>query len=137
MQFLDPLQFWEIFSAAMNENPPPATRSKRCCRSSSISASNSVKPWKRENVQPQILNQMKSAAEQIGPMMMPLLPLLGVHANGWNIPPANVGMPGTDYPGRALVAVFGLTSNTTRGGDLLHSVTDGAGKKLTGTNGTR
>ena len=24
MRFVDPLQFWEIFSAAMNENPPPA-----------------------------------------------------------------------------------------------------------------
>jgi hypothetical protein len=23
MQFLDPLQFWDIFAAAMNENPPP------------------------------------------------------------------------------------------------------------------
>jgi DNA sulfur modification protein DndE len=28
MDFEDPLQFWEILSAAMNENPPPAEQVK-------------------------------------------------------------------------------------------------------------
>src|SRR5215510_11701933 len=28
MQFDDPLQFWSIFSAAMNENPPPESEIK-------------------------------------------------------------------------------------------------------------
>jgi hypothetical protein len=65
--------------------------------------------------------------------MMPLLPILGITANGWNIPPANVGMPGADYPARALVAVFGLTSNTTKEAIYYTSVTDGAGAPLTGS----
>ena len=134
MQFVDPLQFWEIFSAAMNENPPPANEIKATLPQPKYLGVKLGKPWKREDVQPQILNHMKAAAEGIGPMMMPLLPFLGNTANGWNIPPANIGMPGADYPARALVAVFGLTSNTTREAIYYTSVSDGAGKALSGAN---
>ncbi len=134
MQFVDPLQFWEIFSAAMNENPPPANEIEAMLPQLKYLGVELGKPWKREDVQPQILNHMKAAAEGIGPMMMPLLPFLGNTANGWNIPPANIGMPGADYPARALVAVFGLTSNTTREAIYYTSVSDGAGKALSGAN---
>jgi hypothetical protein len=88
--------------------------------------------WQRESINPLILNEMKSAAQRIAPMMMPLIPILSVTANGWNIPPANVGMPGADYPGRAIVAVFGLTSNTPEEAIYYTSITDGSGQKLTG-----
>jgi len=134
MQFLDPLQFWEIFSAAMNENPPPVNEIESVLPQFKYLGIELGKPWKRENVQPEILNQMKSAAEAIGPMMMPLLPFLGNTVNGWNIPPADVGMPGADYPMRALVAVFGLTSNTTQEAIYYTSVSDGDGKPLIGEN---
>jgi hypothetical protein len=132
MQFLDPLQFWEIFSAAMNENPPLASEITSVLPQFKYLGIELGKPWKRESVQPQILEQMKSAAQGIGPMMMPLLPFLGITANGWNIPPANVGMPDGDYPARAVVAVFGLTSNTPVEAIYYTSVTDGAGKPLVG-----
>jgi hypothetical protein len=85
-----------------------------------------------EGVRPQILDEMAAAAKGIGPMLMPLPPISGVTANGWNIPPANVGMPGTDYPGRAVVAVFGLTSNTPTEAIFYTSVMNGAGRPLTG-----
>lgn len=133
MQFLDPLQFWEIFSAAMNENPPPTKEIESVLPQFKYLGIELDKPWNRETVQPQILNHMKAAAGEIGPMMMPLLPFLGNTKNGWNIPPANVGMPGSDYPMRALVAVFGLTSNTTREAIYYTSVSDGTGKPLNGT----
>jgi hypothetical protein len=133
MQFLDPLQFWEIFAAAMNENPPPRNEIEAVLPQFKYLGIELGEPWKRESVNPLILGGMKSAAEQIAPMMMPLLPILGVTANGWNIPPANVGMPGADYPGRAIVAMFGLTSNTPEEAIYYTSVTDGRGQKLTGT----
>lgn len=68
------------------------------------------------------------------PMMKPLLAYLGYTANGWNIPPANIGLPGADYPARALVAVFGLTSNTTKEAICYTSVSASVGKPLTGAN---
>jgi hypothetical protein len=116
----------------MNENPPPASEIESVLPQFRYLGIELGKRWRRESVQPQILEQMKAAAEDIGPMMMPLLPVLGVTANGWNIPPANIGMPGADYPARALVAVFGLTSNTTKEAIYYTSVTDGAGQPLTG-----
>jgi hypothetical protein len=132
MQFLDPLQFWQIFAAAMNENPPPRNEIEAVLPQFKYLGIELGQPWKRESVNPIILDAMKLAAQQIAPMMMPLLPALGVTANGWNIPPANVGMPGADYPGRAIVAVFGLTSNTPEEAIYYTSVTDGHGQKLTG-----
>ena len=132
MQFLDPLQFWDIFAAAMNENPPPRNEIETVLPQFKYLGIELGRPWKRGVLNPLILEEMKSAAQQIGPMLMPLLPILGVTANGWNIPPANVGMPGADYPGRAIVAVFGLTSNTPEEAIYYTSVTDGRGQRLTG-----
>lgn len=133
MQFLDPLQFWGIFAAAMNENPPQCNEIAAVLPQFKYLGIEFGQPWKREIVNPNILEEMKSAAKQIAPMMMPLLPILGVTANGWNAPPANLGMPGADYPERAVVAVFGLTSNTPREAIYYISVTAGRGQKLTGT----
>jgi hypothetical protein len=132
MQFIDPLQFWEIFVAAMNENPPPRNQIEAVLPQYQYLGIALGQPWKRESVNPLILQEMKLAAQQIAPMMMPLLPILGVTANGWNIPPANVGMPGADYPGRAILALFGLTGNTPEEAIYYTSVTDGRGQKLTG-----
>jgi hypothetical protein len=132
MQFLDPLQFWEIFAGAMNENPPPRNEIEAVLPQFKYLGIELGQSWKRESINPLILEEMKSAAQQIAPMMTPLLPVLGVTTNGWNIPPANLGMPGADYPGRAIVAMFGLTSNTPEEAIYYTSVTDGSGQKLTG-----
>lgn len=132
MQFLDPLQFWEIFSAAMNENPPPDGEIKSVLPQYKYLGIELGKPWKREGVNPAILEQMKLAAAEIGSMMTPLLPFLGNLANGWIIPPANVGMPGADYPARAIVAVFGLTSNTPVEAIYYSAFADGNAQPLTG-----
>lgn len=132
MQFLDPLQFWEIFSTAMNENRPPEGEIKSVLPQFKYLGLELGRPWSRESVPPLILEQMKLAAKEIGPMMMPLLPVLGRSANGWIIPPSNVGMPGADFPARAIIAVFGLTSNTPEEAIYYTAVTDGSGQPLTG-----
>jgi hypothetical protein len=132
MQFLDPLQFWEIFSAAMNENPPPEDEVKSVLPQFKYLGIELGKPWKRETVPPLILEQMKAAAGSIGPMMMPLLPVLGHTADGWIIPTPNVGMAGADYPARAIIAVFGLTSNTPQEAIYYTAISDGTGQPLHG-----
>jgi hypothetical protein len=134
MQFLDPLQFWEIFSAAMNENPPPESEIKSVLPQFKYLGIELGKPWRRESVNALVLEQMKRAAASIGPMMMPLLPVLGNVANGWIIPPPNVGVTGADYPSRAILAVFGLTSNTPSEAIYYTAVADGGGRPLAGVN---
>jgi hypothetical protein len=61
---------------------------------------------------------MKKAAANVGAMSIGIMPLAGTLANGWLIPPGNVGMAGADYPTRAAVAVFGLPANTVKEGHL-------------------
>ncbi len=132
MQFVDPLQFWEIFSAAMNENPPPKSEIKSVLPLYKYLGIELGKQWKRESVDPLIAQEMKLAAEEIGPLMNQSLAIGGGSANGWIIPPPNLGMPGADYLARAIVAVFGLTSNTPTEAIYYSGMLDGNSLPLTG-----
>ncbi len=132
MQFVDPLEFWDIFSVAMNENPPPASEVASVLPQYKYLGIELGKVWKREHVNPLVLEQMKSAADRIGRMMFETLPLGGRVADGWVLPPPQVGMPGADYLGRALVAVFGLTANTPVEAIYYSGQLDGDNKPLTG-----
>lgn len=67
-------QFWSIFSAAMNENPPPAAQIEAVLPAFKYLAIELSRQWKPEDVNPLILAQMKKAAQQIGPLA------LGTHA---------------------------------------------------------
>jgi hypothetical protein len=75
---------------------------------------------------------MKEAAAGIGEMMNDSLAVGGRVANGWIIPPPNVGMAGADYLSRAIVAVFGLTANTPKEAIYYSAQLDGNGQPLTG-----
>jgi len=112
MQFNDPLQFWSICSAAMNENPPPESEVKAVLPQFKYLGLQLGTQWKPDTVNPLILAQMKKASQQIGGLALGTMPLAGKLANGWVIPPANTGFGGTDYLSRLDVAVFGLTANT-------------------------
>jgi hypothetical protein len=132
MQFVDPLQFWEIFSAAMNENPPPKSEIESVLPQFKHLGIQLGRPWRREAVPAPILQPMSSAAKAIGPMMIALLRVAGRPSNGWIIPPANVGMAAADYPSRAIVAVNGLTANIPQEAIYYTSIADATGKPLTG-----
>jgi hypothetical protein len=113
LKFVDPLQFWSIFSAAMNENPPPADEVKSVLPSFKYLGIELGKQWKPENVNPLILAEMKLAAQEVGAMMNVVGPIVGKPSNGWDIPPANFGATGADYLTRGINSVLGLTANTT------------------------
>lgn len=132
MQFEDPLQFWEIFSAAMNENPPPADEIAAVVPQFKYLGIELGKAWTRSDVNPLALEQMKVASGQIGKMMNDSLSLGAGLVHGWAIPPSNVGMSGTDYFVRAVVAVFGLTANTPIEAIYYSGLMDGNGQPLTG-----
>jgi hypothetical protein len=132
MQFTDPLQFWEIFSAAMNENPPPESEIRSVLPVYKYLGIELGKQWTRESVDPLIAQQMKRAAEEIGPLMNQSMAIGGGLANGWIIPPPNLGMPGADYLARAIVAVFGLTSNTPTEAIYYSGMLDANSQPLTG-----
>ena len=57
MAFVDPLQFWSIFSAAMNENPPTESQIKAILPVLKYLGIELGKPWNREAVNPVILEE--------------------------------------------------------------------------------
>jgi hypothetical protein len=132
MKFDDPLQFWSIFSAALNENPPPASEINAVLPQYKYLGIELGKQWKPADVNPLILAQMKKASAQIGDLALGNMPLVGTLKNGWVIPPANTGFGGTDYLSRLAVAVFGLTANVATEAIYYSGILDGNDQPMTG-----
>ena len=130
--FDDPLQFWSLFSAAMNENPPPQSQIEAVLPQFKYLGIELGKQWKPDDVHPLVLAEMKLAAQEIGSMMFLASPIVGKPSNGWDIPPANFGDPGTDYLTRGTNAVTGLTANSTTEAIYYLGALDSHGQPLTG-----
>ena len=132
LKFVDPLQFWSIFSAAMNENPPPHNQVEAVLPQFKYLGIELGKPWKPEDVNPLVLGEMKLAAQEVGSMMDVVGPIVGKPSNGWDIPPANFGATGADYLTRGINSVLGLTANTTVEAIYYLGALDAEGKPLNG-----
>ena len=131
-QFDDPLQFWTLVSAAMNENPPPQSEIDSVLPQFAYLGIKLGKPWKPEDVNPLILEPMRKAAAAIGDLALGTMPLAGTLKHGWVIPPANTGSPGPDYLSRLCVAVFGLTANSAKQAIYYSGVLDDNNQPMTG-----
>jgi len=110
MQYKDPLQFWEILVAGMNENPPPTDQISALVPMFKPLGIEFGKPWDRTKLSPEVLSSMQKAAEDIG-VMLSNLPI-GTISQGAFLPPPSIGNFGTDYMTRAVVGRVGLTANT-------------------------
>jgi hypothetical protein len=132
MQFTDPVQFWEIFSAAMNENPPSKSEIRAALPQFRYLGIKLGTQWKPSDVTPAILEQMKYAAAHIGPMLIASMPVVGSFSNGWVFPTPDTGKANSDYVARAIVAAIGLTSNTPEEALYFPATLDNAGQPLTG-----
>jgi len=131
LDFKDPLQFWEIMSAVINENPPPKDEIAAVLPMFAPLGIELGKQWDRTKVNPIVLKAMSRAAVDV-PKILATLPI-GQPVNGWFIPSATMGVYGTDYSLRAYVARNGLTANTPEEAVYLQAVLDGADQPLNGT----
>jgi hypothetical protein len=111
MEFDDPLQFWTIFSAAMNENPPPKSAIESVLPQYKYLGIELGKEFKPDTVNPIVLAQMKKVSQQIGKLAYGTVGLATHLSNGWSIPPSDFGAAGPDYLLRLDLAVVGLTGN--------------------------
>lgn len=132
LRFVDPMQFWSIFVAAMNENPPPKSQIDALMPNFRYLGIEFGKPWNPDKVNPLVLEQMKVAAAEIGPMMNRVAPIVGTSGNGWVASPYTFGDPGADYLTRGINAVLGLTANVTTEAFYILGSVDAKGELLTG-----
>lgn len=110
LEYKDPLQFWEILVAAMNENPPPQDQINALLPMFKPLGIEFGKPWDRSKIDPEVLAGMQKAAVKIGKLLsnQPI----GTIYHGAQLPPPSIGNFGTDYLTRAVVGRVGLTANT-------------------------
>jgi hypothetical protein len=131
LEFKDPLQFWNLLAVAMNENPPPQDQIMALLPMFKPLGLELGKPWDRSKLSPVVVEVMKEAAKNIGPLLanQPI----GTLYQGAFIPPPTIGNSGTDYRTRAIVARVGLTANTPDEAIYWIYPMDSAGNYLTGT----
>ena len=110
LNFKDPLQFWDLLSVAMNENPPPKDQITALLPSFKPLGIELGKKWDRSKVAAPVLAAMTKAASTIAPMLADLP--FGSHYQGAFIPAPTIGNSQTDYRTRAVIARIGLTANT-------------------------
>ncbi|MBV8745491.1 MAG: DUF1254 domain-containing protein [Xanthobacteraceae bacterium] len=110
LDFKDPLQFWELLSLAMNENPPPQDQITALLPLFQPLGIELGKPWDRSKLNPVVLEAMADAAKTIAPTLNKLP--FGSFVAGAFIQPPTIGNPSTDYATRAFIARVGLTANT-------------------------
>lgn len=110
LEFKDPLQFWELFVNAMNENPPPQEQIEALLPMFEPLGIKFGQPWDRTSLLPVVVEVMREAAQNIGSTLANIP--IGTIYEGAFIPPPSIGNPGTDYFTRAVIARVGLTANT-------------------------
>ena len=80
--FKDPLQFWEILSSMINENPPPQDQITALLPMFAPLGIELGKQWDRSKVPAPVLDAMREAAADAGmKIMYALIP--GQFYNGW------------------------------------------------------
>jgi hypothetical protein len=132
IQYKDPLQFWEMLSVALNENPPPQDQISALLPMLEPLGIELGKPWDRNKLAPEVLDSMAQAAKDLGPLL-PYVPL-GTFYKGAFLPPATIGDFGNDYRTRAIVARVGLTANTPYEAVYWDYTSDSQGNLLNGKN---
>jgi DNA sulfur modification protein DndE len=124
----DPLQFWDLLSMAMNENPP--TPDQVPALLPMFKGLELGKAWDRSRVPSAILKATRQAAESIAPMLSKLP--VGSIANHAFLPPATIGNCGTDRTTRAVIGRVGLTANRPYEAIYWFHTLDSQGQPLSG-----
>ncbi|MGA7658235.1 MAG: DUF1254 domain-containing protein [Methylocella sp.] len=132
LAFKDPLQFWELFAAALTENPPPADQVTALLPLFKPLGIVTGQPWDRTKLPPVVVESMDKVAERIGKELT-ILPN-GSFRNGWVVQPPTIGNFGTDYYTRAIIARNGLTANTPKEAIYIGGVTGSDGARLSGAH---
>jgi hypothetical protein len=131
LDYKDPLQFWQILSIAMNENPPPGNQIEALLPLFKPLGLQLDKQWVPSSVNPIVRNSMKDAAAAIG-RLLDVLPSSTPLRGSWELPAPSIGDFGTAYWERAIIGRVGLTANTPQEAIYVLGLFDGSGQSLTG-----
>jgi DNA sulfur modification protein DndE len=129
--YKDPLQFWEILSNCINENPPPRDQVTALLPLFAPLGIELGKKWDRTKVHPVTLAAMKRAAANVGMKTLVDIPP-GSMKNGWVWMWPSTGNFRTDYLTRATIVRWGLTANTLEEAVYIGALLDSGNRPLMG-----
>jgi len=129
--YKDPLQFWEILSNVINENPPPQAQIEALLPLFASLGIELGQKWDRTKVHPVVLAAMKEAAENVGMKTMVDIPPGKIH-NGWVWMWPSTGNFRTDYMTQATIVRWGLTANTLEEAVYIGALLDSENQPLMG-----
>jgi DNA sulfur modification protein DndE len=132
LAFKDPLQFWDLLSVAMNENPPPRDQITALLPMFKPLGLELGKRWDRDKVPAVFREPMLAAAQSIGQILSRLT--FGSIVNNAYIPFPTIGNFGSDYATRAYIGRVGLTANTPYEAIYWGYYVDSEGQPLQGGN---
>src|SRR5271166_3223925 len=127
----DPLQFWDILSATINENPPPQDQITALLPLFAPLGIELGKKWDRTKVHPVVLEAMKEAAANVGMKTWVGIPPGKIH-NGWVWMWPSCGNFRTDYFVRAQIVRWGLSGNTLEEAVYIGALLDSENQPLMG-----
>ncbi len=131
--YKDPLQFWDILSNAINENPPPQDQVTALLPMFAPLGLELGKVWDRAKVHPVVVEAMRAAASNVGMKTLVDIPPGRLH-QGWVWMWPSTGNFRTDYMTRATIVRWGLTANTLQEAVYIGSLLDAENRPLMGEN---
>jgi hypothetical protein len=127
------LDFFRYSAELLKVNPPHITDQPILARMRriGIEAGKSFEPGR---LAPEVQNALQQAATDGLKRMRENLPKMGEHANGWEVNRAFMGVYGSYYLQRAIVAMVGLGANLPEDAIYPINLADADGKPMNGDN---
>jgi len=108
------IDFFDQLGTALAQNPPPVQDAAIPPELRTVGLGPGMHP-SREHLSPAVLAGMTAAADSGPSHIFSVRTALAAKSvlarNGWFVPPSDTGAYGTNYPWRAVVAVYGLAAN--------------------------
>jgi hypothetical protein len=134
------LAFLDALGQALADNPPPARDRPLLAQLAQVGIGPGKKP-SQEGLSQEVLDGLRDgvdqAAAQLPTQARSMVLARAVQGGGWSFTPRDIGDYGTDYDGRAQIAVVGLGANTEAEAMYPTALTDNTGALLDGRKSYR
>jgi len=130
---MDSTTFFKTLARLMVANPPSAADAPVLAKLAKIG----IVPgqdFDPNKLEPAVAKELEKSVQVAVEQLQAAGKKFGKPANGWNIPPTNVGDFGTDYGFRAVVTLIGLGANLPADAIYPFAFVDGDGKSFSGAN---
>lgn len=123
--------FFNTMNKLIAENPPPSEDTPLLNKLKDIGVGAGMK-FNLAEYSAEIQEKLKKVPESVHKLLNSSKQEMGAPENGWNVPRSGMGVYGTNYKHRALIALLGLGANLIADACYPNCLVDEKGEKLSG-----